>query len=56
MKSLNCILILSLIVCLSVTVTTRTTINLFDQPCIKQLSYFDNALLTSEPWALQGLL
>lgn len=53
MKSLNSILILSLIICLSVTVKTNTTFDLFDEQCIEQLSYFDNALSARESWALE---
>ena len=60
MKSLNFILIFSSIVCLSVPINTeqvkiKTTSDLYDQSCNKQLKYFDNALTTREPWRLKGL-
>ncbi|CAO1316792.1 unnamed protein product [Diamesa tonsa] len=51
MKSLKFILILA-IVCLSVPINTEQ-VQINDQPCKKQLNYFDNALLTRKPWALE---
>lgn len=59
MKSPNFIFIFSLIVYLSFPINTEqlqtnTTSYLYDQPCKKQLIYFDNALLARKPWALEG--
>ncbi|CAO1362003.1 unnamed protein product [Diamesa serratosioi] len=62
MKFPNSILIFSSIVCLSLSletpintkeVKTNTKSVSYNQQCNNQLSYFDNALLTREPWALE---